>query len=279
MNGYNGGGISTEVIEANNSGYVEATNWSSSCVNFMFGLNDNNTTYSYTDINYAFYIFCNKIYILENGSHASGSAVIYGYVTAQTDKLKAERESDGTVKYYHNDTLLYTSGTTNTGELFADVCLYNNGLSIDGSIYNEVAGEELWQYVGTSDDIYYDLGKVGIGTQDLPGTGFNLYVADGILAEGVVIKNEINWPDYVFDNNYKLQTLDFVEEHIEQYGHLPRIPSKQAIEIEGVNIGKMNVLLLEKIEELTLYVLSQYKKQRELEHLLNELKENQTDGK
>lgn len=62
-------------------------------------------------------------------------------------------------------------------------------------------------------------------------------------------------PDYVFKEGYDLKTLDEVKAHIHKEGHLPNIPSAEEMEEEGLNLKEMNLKLLEKIEELTLYVI------------------------
>ena len=73
------------------------------------------------------------------------------------------------------------------------------------------------------------------------------------------------WPDYVFKEDYKLNTLDHVSDYIKLYGHLPNIPSADEIEKQGINVGEMNVLLLEKIEELTLHLIEMDQKIKRLE--------------
>ena len=70
-------------------------------------------------------------------------------------------------------------------------------------------------------------------------------------------------PDYVFDVNYKLLTLQEVQEFINKNGHLPNIPSAKDMNEEGVKLKEMNLKLLEKIEELTLYTIEQEKQLKE----------------
>lgn len=72
-------------------------------------------------------------------------------------------------------------------------------------------------------------------------------------------------PDYVFENNYKLKTLEEVENYIEENKHLPEIPSAQEIEKNGLMLAEMNLVLLKKMEEMTLYMIEQNKKINELE--------------
>ena len=80
----------------------------------------------------------------------------------------------------------------------------------------------------------------------------------------------VDWPDYVFDNDYKLLSLSETKSFIDQHGHLPGIPSADEISTkEGFEVGEMQRLLLEKVEELTLHVISL---QEEIDRLKNDTK-------
>ncbi|MBR4838393.1 MAG: hypothetical protein IK004_08165 [Bacteroidales bacterium] len=70
--------------------------------------------------------------------------------------------------------------------------------------------------------------------------------------------------DFVFDNNYHLMSLKDTESFIKQNGHLPNVPSAAEVEKGGIELGEMNAVLLQKIEELTLYVIELEKKIEEL---------------
>jgi hypothetical protein len=72
-------------------------------------------------------------------------------------------------------------------------------------------------------------------------------------------------PDYVFANDYKLKSLQEVEAYIKQNNHLPEIPSAQEIEKNGLMLAEMNMSLLKKVEELTLYIIEQNKRIEKLE--------------
>ncbi len=100
-------------------------------------------------------------------------------------------------------------------------------------------------------------GNVAIGTIDPK--GYRLAVGGKAIAEEVVVKLQANWPDYVFEKNYNLPTLAEVETYINQNKHLPEVPAANEIEKNGIKLGEMNMLLLKKVEELTLYVLEQNK--------------------
>jgi hypothetical protein len=103
---------------------------------------------------------------------------------------------------------------------------------------------------------------------------YRLFVKNGIRTEKVKvdIASANGWADYVFKKGYKLNTLDAVEKHIEEKGHLPNIPSAAEVEKNGINLGEMDAKLLEKIEELTLYVIKLNKDVKKLEEENNELR-------
>lgn len=100
-------------------------------------------------------------------------------------------------------------------------------------------------------------GNVGIGTIN---PDEKLTVKGKIHAEEVRIDLSVPAPDYVFSNDYKLKSLQEVEDYIKQNSHLPEIPSAKEIEKNGLMLAEMNMNLLKKIEELTLYSIDQNKK-------------------
>lgn len=90
---------------------------------------------------------------------------------------------------------------------------------------------------------------------------FNNAIArfDGkIKVKEVEVKTNV-WADYVFKKEYQLKSLEDVEKHIIEKGHLPNIPTAQEVLENGINVAEMNSKLLEKIEELTLYSIEQNK--------------------
>ncbi|MEN2401774.1 hypothetical protein GKZ90_0018440 [Flavobacterium sp. MC2016-06] len=99
-------------------------------------------------------------------------------------------------------------------------------------------------------------GNIGIGT----------FAPDTKLAvNGTIHTKEVKvdmngWSDFVFKKNYPLPTLEEVEKHISEKGHLENIPSEEEVLKNGINLGEMNIKLLQKIEELTLYSIEQNKK-------------------
>jgi hypothetical protein len=110
-------------------------------------------------------------------------------------------------------------------------------------------------------------GKIGIGIPPTYPTGYNLYVTEGILTEKVkvAIKNSLAWSDFVFNSDYKLLTLEETDAFIKKYKHLPNIPSAEEVVKEGVDVATMDAKLLQKIEELTLYIIDLEKRLNQLE--------------
>ncbi len=121
-------------------------------------------------------------------------------------------------------------------------------------------GTSVWSEVNTTAS--YN-GKVAIGRATVP-NGYKLAVEGFIRAREVRVDQE-SWPDYVFSKEYDLPTLKEIQEHINEKGHLPNIPSAKEVEANGVQLGEMNRLLLEKIEELTLYIIQQENRIQKLE--------------
>lgn len=103
-----------------------------------------------------------------------------------------------------------------------------------------------------------DDAKVHIGHEESnpPTADYNLYVEDGVLTEAVKVANPQDWSDFVFAQGYHLRSLNDVEQFIKTNKHLPDVPSeKQIIEQGYYDQHEINKILLQKIEELTLYVI------------------------
>jgi hypothetical protein len=114
-------------------------------------------------------------------------------------------------------------------------------------------------------------GNVGIGTTS-PDTK--------LTVKGVIHANEVRvdlnspiqqGPDYVFEKDYDLLSLSELETYIKVYKHLPEVPSAKEMEAEGLNLKEMNLLLLKKVEELTLHLIAKEKKMISLERRIEQL--------
>lgn len=110
-------------------------------------------------------------------------------------------------------------------------------------------------------------GLVVIGDVPIPSSNtYGLLVDRGILTEKVrvAIKGSSEWADFVFDEKYRLMPLKELECFIEKEKHLPGIPTTEQVMKEGVDVGKMQAQLLQKVEELTRYIIMQQKEIEEL---------------
>jgi hypothetical protein len=100
-------------------------------------------------------------------------------------------------------------------------------------------------------------GRVKIGDVNTNVDGYKLYVEQGILTEKVkvAIKNSDDWFDHVLKQDYKLIPLSDLDKYIKTNNHLPDIPTTEEVMKNGLDLGKMNGLLLKKVEELTRYII------------------------
>jgi hypothetical protein len=141
---------------------------------------------------------------------------------------------------------------TNTGTIF------NNG--------------KLWDITSNSANLF--INETGIGTRLTFAAGGNvgigttspdqkLTVNGTIHAKSVVVDTNIPVPDYVFNNDYNLPSLTEIKTYTDKNHHLPGVPAAAELEKNGINLGEMNMMLLKKVEELTLYLIEKDKKEKE----------------
>ncbi len=107
-------------------------------------------------------------------------------------------------------------------------------------------------------------GNVGIGTDN---PTYKLSVLGNIRSNEVVV--ETGWADYVFNEKYVLKPLSEIEKFIQLNKHLPGIPSALEIQKNGLPVGETQKMMMEKIEELTLYIIQLNKRIEELEKTSN----------
>lgn len=123
-------------------------------------------------------------------------------------------------------------------------------------------GDNNWAMWSAGD--HYVSGDLRIGnTSDVP--GYRLSVDGNVICEELRVLISSSWPDYVFNDDYSLMNLNEVEEYIKENNHLPGMPSASEIDGgQGVDLGEMQRLTVEKVEELTLYLIEANKKMDEL---------------
>lgn len=148
-------------------------------------------------------------------------------------------------------------------------------VSIATQFRNKNEGEETADFViaTTGEGSYEERfriagnGNVGIGTSTLT-DDFKLSVGGKLRAEEIEVSLSVGWADYVFADDYELKPLEEVEKYIQEHNHLPNIPSAKEVESEGLNLGEMQVKMMEKIEELTLYMIELKKENEALKELI-----------
>lgn len=141
-----------------------------------------------------------------------------------------------------------------------------------------VADEDIWgtqiTFVTSTSDGHYNRsmvingsGKIGIG---ITNPSEKLTVNGTVKAEEVIVEENVG-ADFVFEDDYPLPSLSEVESYIQLNKHLPDIPSAEEMIKNGIKVGELQMKLLQKIEELMLYVIEQQKfikAKKEIEQLL-----------
>ncbi|TWF40505.1 hypothetical protein FHW36_104187 [Chitinophaga polysaccharea] len=123
----------------------------------------------------------------------------------------------------------------------------------------------------TANTNHYIAGNVGIGTLT---PGSCKLAVEGTIGARKVKVTQGTWADFVFQPDYTLPPLSDVEAFIKENKHLPDIPTKKEVEKEGLDLGEMNKKLLQKIEELTLYLIDLKKENTRQWQEIEQLKKN-----
>lgn len=160
----------------------------------------------------------------------------------------------------------YTTGALSLYTKSAFPSVSYRYLKLDGQRI-QCAGAANIAVVPTAKDLYINPfgGNVGIGTEN---PTFKLSVNGAIRSKEIIVEAS-PWPDYVFENDYTLQSLPDIEKFIQQYKRLPNIPSSLEMEIQGQAVGEIQRKMMEKIEELTLYIIELNKR---IDHLEKNIK-------
>lgn len=132
-------------------------------------------------------------------------------------------------------------------------------------VYNK---GNIWGVNTSTGNIYHNDYNVGIGTEN---PDEKLCVNGTIKAQRVKVTRE-DWSDFVFNDDYNLRPLDEVEKYIKANKHLPDIPGEKEVLENGFDLGDMNAKLLQKIEELTLYMIELKKDNDSLRKEISNLK-------
>jgi len=278
----NSSGSRLQVV-GNNAYNIYSTNNVTNGFNTYGIYSTNNVTNGYN----TFGIYSSAI---DNTSYGSIYG-LYSYVSGTATNKWAGYFTGGNVQFT-NGNLITTNGKVGIGTTTPQ-----NALDVYGSVYLP-ANNSYWigsysdsgnrlrlhhngtnAYIDYAPNLYFragandavaflNNGNVGIG---ITNPTQKLEVNGAIRAKEVKLETN-NWPDFVFKDNYLLKPLQEVNEYIKTNKRLPDIPSEQEVKESGVNLGDMQTKLLQKVEELTLYVINQDKLIQELQKEIKQLK-------
>lgn len=101
--------------------------------------------------------------------------------------------------------------------------------------------------------------------------GYKLFRIDhtGLVRSRQMKIDTDTWPDYVFDESYKLKSIEEIDNYIKENGHLPGVPNANEVISNGIDVAKMDEILLKKIEELTLLLIQQNEEIKKLKEQLD----------
>lgn len=195
-------------------------------------------------------------FIVEPGSDTGNDAIakLIGHRNASNSVNQAQLIF---ANYDHDD------ASTESLGMIAGRVTDHSGNTGDMVFYNYADGANAAETMRLTGD-----GNVGIGTEN---PSEKLEVSGNIKADGVIL-NIGSFPDYVFGEHYPLRPLAEVETYVKTRKHLPGFPSEAEVIESGANLGELNHLLVEKVEELTLYTIDQEKQIKALSNELNTLK-------
>ncbi len=178
--------------------------------------------------------------------HISSTASEVIRMKGTTPYLSFFDNQDGYKGYlWYNGTDMVVGATTATGLRFTSNSTYRMSINSDG--------------------------RVNIGAGNTPATGYLLSVDGKAICEEMRVQTSAAWPDYVFSEDYPLLPLEELEKSIKANNHLPNIPAAADVEKNGFDVGDMNRRLLEKVEELTLYMIELKKENTRLTHRMTTL--------
>ena len=204
-----------------------------------------------------------------NETGASDKMIIKGSgnigIGTMAPSAKLEIKGQGSLASAWNPAKSYFTITDGSSSLIADSNeIYSSGTLHIGSASGDVVKFRTIGENGMEEKmIIKNNGNVGIGTM----TPDAKLAVNGVVHSKEVKVDLTGWSDFVFEDDYPLPTLEEVEQHIKEKGHLKDIPSAKEVEENGVFLGEMDARLLQKIEELTLYVI-------ELKKEIEQLKSN-----
>lgn len=185
--------------------------------------------------------------------------------TVEVNTSTAYNNNRGSIISYNEPTSLVT--LTYNGISYLAVSILNSSTLFNFSFTGYAVGKEFAIVTDnnvsnvlpfTSLDPILIQGNVGIGTTTF---GAHMLAVEGSIGARRIKVSAVGsgWPDFVFEQDYKLPSLQEVEKFVKTNKHLPDVPSATDVQNDGLDLGEMNKLLLKKVEELTLYMIEMQK--------------------
>jgi len=193
------------------------------------------------------------------------------YTNGTTPNSAADTDSDGMPDdwevHYGLNPAVGDSGSDLDGDGVTNVEEYN--LGTNPTVVNGGGGGTTSPWQATTGGIYYNSGNVGIKTASPQSE----LAVNGTITAKEIIVTDSGWADYVFEDGYKLPSLDNIESYIKENKHLPNIPTSDQIKEDGLTVSEILAKHMQKIEELTLYVIQLKKENEALQKRIEKMEE------
>ncbi|MBN8691611.1 MAG: hypothetical protein J0L69_00370 [Bacteroidetes bacterium] len=172
-----------------------------------------------------------------------------------------------------NNTGIKLSPTNNSAKIIGT---NNNQFTVYGdgkTVLKAGATNDAFEVINTSNNkttfLIQSSGKVFIGEKKIQSTNVHanntlMQIGGKLVCQELVVLDPVKWADYVFEKDYKLPTLEEAETFYLKNKHLIDVPSAKDVKLNGINSAEMDAILLQKIEELTLYTVELNKQVQEL---------------